>query len=187
MDVTSFLQVRDFTIFILMFTFFMRESEAMALREDEAVLRDVDGKKVMSFMFASNEPTKTDQGRSGDWVIAEQADDMRLCAISWYLLFKELRGGHPSPFLFCSEGKSRSRLSNKLPNQRLKVRCAQAGLLAAEFSSHCLRHGGATAAADGGALERLLKLHGRWKSDCVRIYIKESLRNRLSVSRALFA
>jgi len=186
-DVTSFLQVRDMTIFILMFTYFMRESEAMALLEDEAVTRDVDGKKVMSFLFASNEPTKTDQGRIGHWVIAEQADDMRLCGISWYLLYKELRGDHPSPFLFCPEGKSTSRMSDTLPNQRLKVRCAQAGLPAAEFSSHCLRHGGATAAADGGALERLLKLHGRWKSDCVRVYIKESLQNRLSVSRALFA
>ena len=56
-DVTSFPQMRDITIFMLMFTFFMRESEAMALLEDEAVLRDVDGKKMMSFMFASNEPT----------------------------------------------------------------------------------------------------------------------------------
>ncbi len=74
--------MRYFTIFIMMFTFFMRESEAMALLEDEAVLRDIDGKKVMSIMFASNELTKTDQESIGHWVIVEQADDMRLCAIS---------------------------------------------------------------------------------------------------------
>ena len=109
---------------------------------------------------------------------------MRLCPISWYHLYLELRGEHQSPFLFVRADKAKSRLADRVPNQRLKVRCAQAGLDSAEFSSHCFRHGGATAAAAGGAVERLLKLHGRWTSDAVRVYIKESLGNRLSVSRA---
>ena len=78
-----------------------------------------------------------------------------------------------------------SRLGLALPNSRLKVRCAQAGIDAAQYSSHSLRHGGATAASVGGAIERLIKAHGRWKSDCVRVYIHDSLQEKLSVSRAM--
>ena len=99
-----------------------------------------------------------------------------------------MRGGRKSPYLFVNgrqADKSVSKLGDKLPNQRLKARCRQVGLDPAEFSSHCLRHGGATAAAAGGAIERLLKAHGRWRSDCVRVYITDTLRNRLLVSRAM--
>ncbi len=165
----------------------MRESEAMALLPDEAALHGAESQRIMSIMFASNGPTKTDQGRIGDWVIiiVEQAADPRLCPISWYLLYVELRGNHPSRFLFVRTDQSTSKMSNKVPSQRLKMRCTQAGLPGAELSSLCLRHADATAAAAGRACERLIKLHGRWKSDCVRVYIKESLKNRLSVSRAM--
>ncbi len=58
-------------------------------------------------------------------------------------------GNFKSPFLFVSgsqANKSVSKLGDKLPNQRLKARCWQAGLDPANFSSHCLRHGGATEA-----------------------------------------
>ena len=184
-DRTSFLQVRDMTMFLLMFYFLMRQSEAVALRLSDLKLETIDGKKVMSMLFATHTPTKNDKESKGDCVVVEQTEDVRICPISWYLLFLEMRGDHKSPFLFVGVSKSASMLGEKLPNQRLKLRCKQAGLDPAEFSSHCLRHGGATAAAAGGVIERLLKAHGRWKSDCVRVYITDTLRNRLSVSRAM--
>ncbi len=187
-DLTSFIEVRDMTMFILMFYFLMRESEAVALRLTDLQLHDFEGKKLLTMLFATHEPTKNDPESKGDCVVAEQATDTRICPISWYLLYLELRGDRKSPYLFVSgseANKSAAKLGEKLPNQRLKARCEQVGLNPAEFSSHCLRHGGATAAAAGGAIERLLKAHGRWKSDCVRVYITETLRNRLLVSRAM--
>ena len=60
----------------------------------------------------------------------------------------------------------------------------------AQFGTHSLRSGGATAIAEsmkgipGG--DRLLRLQGRWKSDTSRdMYIKDSMTNRLSVTKSL--
>ena len=49
-----------------------------------------------------------------------------------------------------------------------------------------LRAGGATSAANNGILDRLLKKHGRWSSENAKDgYIKDRLKDRLSVSRNL--
>lgn len=58
------------------------------------------------------------------------------------------------------------------------------------YGLHSFRSGGATSLAlglsDNPSKERLLKLHGRWKSDHAKnMYIKESLDDRLKVSRTL--
>ena len=54
-----------------------------------------------------------------------------------------------------------------------------------KFGLHSLRSGGATAAVinNHNLSERLLKLHGRWKSDIAKdMYILEETQNRLSVT-----
>ncbi|XP_052094370.1 integrase/recombinase xerD homolog isoform X2 [Mytilus californianus] len=60
------------------------------------------------------------------------------------------------------------------------------GLDKKQFGLHSLRSGGATAAAEAGIDDRLFKKHGRWKSDKAKDgYVKESILNRLSVSKNL--
>ena len=50
-----------------------------------------------------------------------------------------------------------------------------------KFGLHSLRSGGVSEAARNCIPERLLKAHGRWKSDIAKDgYIKENMRNRLS-------
>jgi hypothetical protein len=58
------------------------------------------------------------------------------------------------------------------------------------YGLHSLRSGGIMSAVNnksGTAIsERLLKLHGRWKTDIAKdMYVKESEHDRLSVSRSL--
>ena len=54
------------------------------------------------------------------------------------------------------------------------------------YGLHSLRSGGASAAAENMVDERLISKHGRWSSDRARnMYIKDSLKNRLSVTRNL--
>jgi hypothetical protein len=50
--------------------------------------------------------------------------------------------------------------------------------------SHSLRKGGCSAAAGAGIETTLLKRHGNWRSDAIFLYIKNSLRERRSVSRS---
>ena len=63
---------------------------------------------------------------------------------------------------------------------------ASVGLDTKCFGLHSLRSGGATSAAENNVSDRLLKLHGRWKSDLSRDnYIKDSTSNQLSVTKML--
>ena len=55
-----------------------------------------------------------------------------------------------------------------------------------KFGLHSLRSGGATAAANAGLNERLLKQHGRWKADLAKDgYVQDDLDAMLSVSCCL--
>ena len=185
----SFLDVRDMFLFLLIFKVMARQSEAVNLRSSDIDVIVLDGKQILRVFFATHEPTKNDPERRGDCILVEESDNPLTCLVAWYRLYLKLRGCHVSEYVFVSsrDGAQASarRLGSSLPNSRLKVRCRAAGIDEGQYSSHSLRHGGATAASAGGVIERLIKAHGRWKSDCVRVYIHDSLQTKLSVSRAM--
>ena len=63
---------------------------------------------------------------------------------------------------------------------------AKFGFDPALFGMHSLRAGGATAAAYAGVQDRLLKRHGRWKSEAAKDgYVKDSVQRWLEVSKSL--
>ena len=53
------------------------------------------------------------------------------------------------------------------------------------YSSHSLRRGGATAAYEAGVPLETIMRHGRWRSNAVLTYIKESVRVRMEVVQAM--
>lgn len=56
----------------------------------------------------------------------------------------------------------------------------------AAFSTHSLRAGGASAAANAGVADRLFQRHGRWKSVSAKNgYIDDNLESRWLVSQRL--
>lgn len=58
------------------------------------------------------------------------------------------------------------------------------GLDKRQFGLHSLRAGGATAAANAGICDRLLKKHGRWRSKSAKDgYVKENLEQHLIVTK----
>lgn len=60
------------------------------------------------------------------------------------------------------------------------------GLDKNNFGLHSLRAGGATTATNTGVSGRLLKKHGRWKTDKAKdVYVREGLKSLLSVSMNL--
>jgi integrase len=68
----------------------------------------------------------------------------------------------------------------------VKAKAGQLGLDPLLYSTHSLRAGGSTAAANAGISDRLFQRHGRWSSAASKDgYIKDSLESRLSVSKAL--
>ena len=60
------------------------------------------------------------------------------------------------------------------------------GLNTKNFCLHSLRSGGATAAASNNVPDRLIKEHGRWRSDFAKDgYIKDIVNTQLKVSSNL--
>jgi integrase len=177
----KFIDVRDIFMFILMRKGMLRESEAVALKKDDVWIEQVDKEEVL-FVFV--EKSKVDQQRRGHTIVIASDDCRAKCPVAWYKCYMTRRRS-TSGFLFHKE-KGDERLSDKTPNNRLKAWLKRIGETNPRaFGSHSLRKGGATAAAEAGIEERLIRKHGNWHSDAVYVYIKESLRNRLSVSRAI--
>ena len=54
-----------------------------------------------------------------------------------------------------------------------------------KIGTHSMRAGGATLAANSGIAERLLKRHGRWRSDAYNNYVADSLENKLQVTKSM--
>ena len=184
MDLSSQLDTRDVFMFTVMFLGLLRQAEAVRLRTDDVWETSTpEGTAILCIWIAKS---KNDQTGKGELVILEASTDPLKCPVLWYRRYLRLRGSHPSPFLLVpTRGENSGALGDQLPNSRLKVWMNKIGEDASDWSSHCCRHGGATAAAAMGIAERLLQAHGRWKSQCVRVYIHDSLEAKLSVSRAI--
>jgi len=71
----------------------------------------------------------------------------------------------------------------------LRDTLSQLGLNPSDYGLHSLRSGGITSVvrnSSNSIPERLLKIHGRWKSDSAKdMYVEESLENRLQVTKYL--
>ena len=80
------------------------------------------------------------------------------------------------------------RLSYTRCRELVKKSLLAIGVNSVSFSTNSLRPGGATFIADNlaksGSSDRLLMLHGRWKSETAKnMYIKDSLDSRLQLTR----
>ena len=104
---------------------------------------------------------------------------------------------HSSAYIFRTLQPHRKDNSYTLGTRRLSyTRCRELvkesllaiGVNSVSFSTHSLRSGGATFVADNlaksGSSDRLLMLHGRWKSETAKnMYVKDSLDSRLQLTR----
>jgi len=97
-----------------------------------------------------------------------------LCAVKAVTSFMELTAN----FKQCKPGSPFFWLPDTTPmtsrhfNTLFKLAVGKAGLNPKHFSSHSLRSGAATTAANSGVPPYLIQKLGRWKSDCYQIYIQ---------------
>jgi integrase len=182
----KYVDIRDIFMFMIMMKAMLRESEAVALKKNDVWIEQIEvNGQTEEVLFVFVEKSKTDQERRGHTIVLAASDECRArCPIAWFKMYTVTRNGS-SEFLFHKE-KNDQKLSDKTPNHRLKSWLHRIGEKNPQkFGSHSMRKGGATAAAESGIEERLIKKHGNWRSDAVYVYIKESLHNRLRVSRAI--
>ena len=141
--------------------------------------------------------SKTDVYREGNYVYLKKIDTINcpVVILQRYLekanakvqsdlpIFRPLR-------FFRSENKFKlygTKLSYTRCREIFKSTLKELGYDETKYGLHSLRAGGATEAVNQGDIaERLLKLHGRWKSYTSKdMYVHENIEKRLSVSEKL--
>ena len=193
-NINSFIDVRDYFLLLIMFLAILRRTEAMHLRlSDVYQVELTPGHWILVVWVGTSEATKTDRGRKGEYMLVDSNPrDVRLCPLQWHTLYLDARRNWhrgQSTYLFVdarqTHRRAKTALKGEVANIRLKKRAQAIGEPIDEFSSGACRHGGATAIAAAGVPSRILKRHGRWKSDAYMVYVHESLANRLTASRAI--
>ena len=130
--------------------------------------------------------SKTDQFRDGEWVAIAQSNQ-DTCPVK---AAAEIDLGEDLPlFRTLSSSRSTSKVRRQsLSHSRAREIIEDAFKDITDFSCislHNLRAGEATAAANAGINDRLLKKHGRWLSENANDgYVKDNFQSLLSVSKS---
>ena len=180
-------RIRLLVVCLLSFACFLRFDEVSQLK-----LKHITFEETHVILFI--EKSKTDQLREGKKVfMSKSCSD--LCPVENlknYLSVAKVTD--PDEYIFraiCTnkEGVFQLRkLNNPISYTRMRELFVE-GLKAVgedptKFGLHSLRAGGATVAACTGTSDRLLKRHGRWKTDNAKDgYIKEDINELLSVTK----
>lgn len=141
------------------------------------------------------ETSKTDVYRRGNEITIAKTGG-KLSPVSWikhYLslakignnyIFRAVRFYRSSEkYMLCKINKP---ISYTRARELLMETLEKVGIDSKAFGLHSLRSGGATAAAEKNVSDRLIKIHGRWKTDYSRDnYIKDSVDNKLKVSSSI--
>lgn len=143
--------------------------------------------------------SKTDVYREGNFVFIS-ASGSKYCPVGVLQRYLDLSGIELSsplplfrPLVFHRSTSSYTLRSGKISyttcRDILRDTLTQLGYSPNDCGLHSLRSGGITAAVhnSGNSIpERLLKIHGRWKSDSAKdMYVEESLESRLHVTKCL--
>ncbi len=192
-DSVRWITRRDKAVILMGFFFLLRRSEVVRMRRgDVAVMRmDVAGVQTQVLQVYVNERCKNDRERRGHVRVAAGRPGKDVCVprtIARYVL--ECEQGEPrminsdeDPLFPRLEG---GEMAGDTPNGRFKHWLKVAGISEPEkYGFHSLRAGAATDAYRNGATEEWIKQHGNWKSDAVKIYIRQGIEERLATTAVL--
>lgn len=127
---------------------------------------------------------RDDTDRCGDMVVIGPDVNQELCPLHWFRLWLTKRT-KSAKFLFHSANENNSGAINSSEfSSAVKEFCLGAGFKTV-LTGHSARAGGATDAIRRGVDLKIVKDHGRWRSDAVFLYIQDDTAARLQVSVAL--
>jgi integrase len=190
-DHSNLKNVRLCAMLLLGYAGFLRYSEIANLKMENINL-------FPSYIVVNIVSGKTDVYRRGNNVVIAKTNG-KACPVSWllrYISLAELRYDSED-FIFRAIRYFKSKNVYKLINvnrslsytraRELLINCLTVlGLDSSKFCLHSLRSGDTTAAAANNISDRLIKEHGRWKTDFSKDgYIQDTISNQLSVSANL--
>ena len=127
-------------------------------------------KSSPKYMLVRLKVSKTDPFRKGQTIVIGRANS-NLCPISAMLAYLESRPPIPNsrPLFIFQFGSflTRGRFTSET-----RLLLSKGGLNSSEFAGHSFRIGAATTAASANLPPWLIKVLGRWSSDCFERYTK---------------
>jgi site-specific recombinase XerD len=192
MNMDSITDLRNTTIIVLSYYALLRFDEMCHIRCSDVGLFD-------EYIEITIHRSKTDQLRQGNSVIVARLGGKYCPAtlVERYLAASIRSSPYQSPnyFLFrrCISRQKQVVLSDRdiaitysSVREMVKAKTKQIGLDSSRYSTHSMRSGGASAAANSNVSERALQKHGRWACASSKDgYVKDKIETRLSVSKAI--
>jgi integrase len=189
-NLDDLVQLRNVVMFVLSFAGFLRSSEVIQLKSGEVRFSE-------GFVTLVIRKSKTDQLRDGQTVVLAELKDCILCPVKLLRSYFNKAAIHAPtneylfrPISVCRQGKRLVSVDRPISystyRQAFKKAFQDIVPDISKFSTHSMRSGGATLAANSGIPERHFQRHGRWKSSKAKdTYVQDSLSSRLSVSSTL--
>lgn len=181
--------LRLLTLVLLGFAGFFRvSSELLCLRRCHVAVHN-------HYLEIHLDKTKTDVYRDGSSVIIAKTGKPT-CPYTCFIRYSALADLKNDHYVFgrvsylkrqkVFQYRSDAPISTTTARELLKSALQEIGENDSLYSLHSLRSGGASAAANNHVLDRLFKIHGRWKSETAKDgYVKDNIKSRLSVSQNL--
>lgn len=189
-NLNNLLDLRNVCIFVLAFAGFFRIEEVLHIKRNDIRL---DGDRVIIRL----ERSKTDQLRLGNEVVISRVPGSRACPVSLLESYLSLAQIHNASELFVFRPISKTSSGHRLVsvNKAIGYSTIREAFEASfknivpnigDISTHSLRAGGASAAANAGVADRLFQRHGRWKSTSAKDgYALDDINARTDVSKHL--
>ena len=155
-------EARDFAFWALAWHGMFRSGELCSL-----LWQDVTVQSDGLIVYVAH--SKTDQAGVGQHVFVAGNQHEHVCPVKVLARLAEYVHELSGP-IFTAESQGSGAVSKRTMLSRLQKAMQRLGHPKDMFGLHSFRSGGATAAAMGGMSERLIKAHGRWVSDVVRVY-----------------
>jgi integrase len=176
---------RDATMLLLAYFGYLRGSEAARMERRDITIGPGEGTTNRVMRVHVNRLAKNDKERKGHERLVQERARGEMCPVrAMEAYMAEGAGKEEGEPLFPTVNGTKMHADT--PRGRLKHWLQQGGVKnASEYGFHSLRAGAATASAKAGVPERHIKLHGNWKSDAVRAYIRPDEAERLRASSAL--
>ena len=129
-------------------------------------------------MVVTLRSSKTDPFRTGQSLIIARADSL-LCAVTAMQRYFQLVAPPPGPLFTFRSGRL---LTRATVTSLLRDAARHAGLPFHSLKGHSFRIGAASSAAAAGLPDWLIKVMGRWSSDCYQLYIRTPTQVLLSAA-----
>lgn len=181
MDLTSYVDARDWAAFLLGFFGLFRKQELLSLVWSN--ISEIEG--GFRVLVKTSKTTK-----HAVFVHISSRQDT-LCPLK---ALKNLRDLLPNESrkdslpIFCTSNKSKvsfKQLTGSAFAKRIKKWVLSIGFSPDDYSGHSLRRGGATALIRAGVSTHEIQVQGRWVSDCWKLYAERSPSQLLAISAAI--